>query len=109
MRLGEGDQRVAQCNELRKRSVDGAAHPQSQVGGDLIVARSSGVQPLSRVTDERGQPSLDIEVNVLEIARKLKLAAFDFGANLREAGFDRAQVVGRNDVRVRQHSRMREW
>ena len=108
MLLGEIDQCAAQCNKLPNQCIDRTAQPQSQIGRDLIVARACRVQSLSCITGECDQTPLDIEVNVLELPRKLKLAALDFGADLRETGFDRAQIVGGNDIRVGQHPRVRE-
>src|SRR5207237_1434503 len=75
MRLSEVDQCAPQCNKLPNQCVDRTAQPQSQIGGDLIVARACRVQSLSRVTDERDQTPLDIEVNILELACKLKFTA----------------------------------
>ena len=57
---------AASCARER---VDRAAQPQAHVGGDLVVARAAGVQALAGVADERGQPPLDVEVDVLVVER----------------------------------------
>ena len=55
--------------------VDGAAQPQPHVGGHLVVARTPGVQPLAGVADQRRQPLLDVEMDVLEVDRPRERAA----------------------------------
>ena len=57
--------------------VDAVAHPEPEVGRDLIVARARGVQPPGRRADQLGEPALDVHVNVLELALELELAGAD--------------------------------
>ena len=63
-------QRLLQGGERRVGAVDGVAHPQPEVGGDLVVARARRVQPAGGRADQLGQPRLDIEVDVLQRAGK---------------------------------------
>ena len=65
MRLGLVDQRGLQLTHRRVEAVDGAAHPQPEIGRDLIVARARRMQPPGRRADQFGEPRLDVEVDVL--------------------------------------------
>ena len=58
--------------------VDGIAHPEPEIGGDLIVARARRVQPPRGRADQIGKPALDIHMNVLERALEVELAGLDF-------------------------------
>ena len=58
-------------------AVDRIAHPELEIGGDLVVARARGVQPPGGRPDQFGQPVLDIHVNVLERALEGKFAGLD--------------------------------
>ena len=57
--------------------VDGVAHPEPEIGGDLIVARARGVQPPGGRPDQVAEPPLDIHMNVLERALEIELAGLD--------------------------------
>ncbi len=92
VRLGEVDQRAAQRGQSGDQRVDLAAQPQADVGGHLVVARAPGVQPLAGVADQRGEPLLDVEVDVLEVARPRELAALDLAADDCHAALDRREV-----------------
>ena len=50
--LGE---RLLKTGERRVDVVDGVAHPQAQVGGDLVVAGAGGVQPSGGRPDQLGR------------------------------------------------------
>src|SRR5262249_27884982 len=63
--------------ERRIDGIDRRPDPQSEIGGDLVVARSRGMQPPRRGTDQLGQPAFDVHMDVLERALELKLAALD--------------------------------
>ena len=54
------------CASARSHRV---AHPEAEVGRDLVVARARGVQPAARLADQLGQPRLDVQVDVLEPSR----------------------------------------
>jgi len=59
-------------------AVDGIAHPQAEVGRDLVVARARGVQTAGRCADQFGEPRLDIHVDVLERALEGERAGLHF-------------------------------
>ena len=57
--------------------IDGVAHPQPEIGCDLVVARARGVQPPRRRPDQLREPALDIHMDVLERALEGEFAAPD--------------------------------
>ena len=78
--MGEGlvGERHLQLAQRRVHRVDRVAHPELEIGRHLVVARAGGVQPSGGVADQFLQARFDVEVDVLERARKLELARFDF-------------------------------
>jgi hypothetical protein len=96
----------SQASESIHHDVDGAAQPQPDVGGNLVVARACGVQALPRVANQCDQPFLDIEMNVLELARPRELAARDFVANRLHSLLDVGQIRCLQHADRRQHPRM---
>jgi hypothetical protein len=76
--LGQVDQRRTELAEQHQDVVDGVAQPEADVGGDLVVARTAGVQALAGVANQRGQALLDVEVHVFEVELPFEAAGFDF-------------------------------
>ncbi len=107
MLLGLVEQRRLQRGEPGDDAVDCVAHPQAEVGGDLVVARARGVQPARRVADQLGQPRLDIHMDVFEGGAELELAGVDLRLDLVEPGDDRVAVLS-STARPRPTS-MRAW
>ena len=64
--LGLVEQRVAERVEQRDQLVDGVAHVEPQVGGDLVVARAAGVQLAGERADVFVQQALDERVEVTD-------------------------------------------
>ena len=83
MRLGLVDQRRLQVAQRCVDAVDRVAHPQPEIGRDLVVARARGVQPPGRRPDQLGEPRLDVEVDVLVGLAEDEGAALDLGPDLR--------------------------
>ncbi len=81
VRLGLVDQRGLQVRHSRVELVDGVAHPEAEVGRDLIVARAGGVQTAGRLARDLLEARFDIHMNVLERARKVELAMLDFAGD----------------------------
>ncbi len=50
-------QRALIGGERRVEAVDRVAHPQPEIGRDLVVARARGVQPPGRRPDQLGEPA----------------------------------------------------
>ena len=56
MRFREPDQGPLQRHELFVEAVDRIAHPEPQVGRDLIVAAACGVEAARGIADQLAQP-----------------------------------------------------
>ena len=82
MRFGLVEQRRLQVTHRRVDAVDRAAHPEAEIGRDLVVARARGVQPPGGRADQLGEPRLDIEVDVLVLLAEHEPAALDLAADL---------------------------
>jgi hypothetical protein len=54
--------------------VDCVAHPELEIGRDLVVARARGMQPPGRRADQLGKPRLDVHMDVFERALEAELA-----------------------------------
>ena len=53
------------------------------------------MQSLAGIADERRQPVLDVEMNVLEVARPRELAALDFVLDRLHPALDRREILAR--------------
>jgi hypothetical protein len=76
--IGQGPHQVG---ELPVQPVDRVADPEAEIGGDLVVARAAGVQPLAGLADARGQPRLDVHVDVFEPDVEREAAGLDLLAD----------------------------
>ena len=81
MRRRLARQRQHERRELPIQRVDGVAHPQPEIRRHLVIARARGVQPPAGGADHRGETSLDIQMNILERARKREGSGLDFRAD----------------------------
>ena len=68
--------------------IESFATIKTGVGGYLIVAGAGGVKLGSGGPDVRGEGGLDVEMNILELGREVKIAFLDAVANGEETGFD---------------------
>ncbi len=82
MRLGLIDQRALKLAQRRVEAVDRAAHPEAEIGRDLVVARARRVQPSGGRADQFGEPRLDIQVDVLVGLAEDEGAALDLRPDL---------------------------
>ena len=57
--------------------VDRVAHPEPEIGRNLIVARARRVQPSRRLADQLGQPAFHVHMDVFERALEGELARLD--------------------------------
>ena len=64
--FGLFDQGMLQRLELSIMPIDGVANPKAKIRRDLIVARSGGMQPPRRGTNQIGQSAFDIHMNIFE-------------------------------------------
>jgi hypothetical protein len=108
MPVGEVDERALQFPRERVDLVARRAHVEPHVGRDLIVARARGVQPLARVADERDEPPLDVEMDVLGFQRPLELARAELVADRRHAALDVREIRCTDHAARREHPRVGE-
>ncbi len=83
--------------------VDGAAQVEADVGCDLVVARTAGMQAFAGIADQFGQAFFDVQVDVFQIQQPFKLAGVDFALDLAHAFLDGRIVVGADDFLICQH------
>src|SRR5215831_9180961 len=85
-------QRRLQVLQEAVEPVDGAAHPELDVGDDLVIAAAAGVELAADIAEALDQGALDMGVNVLQLHREGKLATLDLGGNLRESRHNLADL-----------------
>ena len=71
-------QRMLERGQRRVGLVDGVAHIETEIGRDLVVARTRGVQPSRGRPDQFGKPALDVHMDVFERALEIERALVDF-------------------------------
>jgi hypothetical protein len=71
-------QRALERSQRRIGLVDHVADIKPEIGCDLIVAGTRGVQPARGGPDQFAEPALDIHVNVLESALEIERSLADF-------------------------------
>ena len=104
-RLG---QRPLQVGGPGVEPVEGVAHPQPHVGGDLIVARARGVEPPRGRADDLGEAALHRHVDVLELALVDEGPTLDLVADALEPRLDRGHILGRKDALLPEHRDVRQ-
>ena len=70
-------QRMLKRGQRRICLINGIADIQPEIGCDLVVARTRGVQPPRGGPDQLAKPALDIHVNVLERALEVERSLAD--------------------------------
>ena len=103
-----GRERPLQAGDLEHERVDRVAHPQAEVDRDLVVARTRGVQAPRRRADDRGEPALDVHVDVFERAREGEGPGLDFALDLGQALGDGVRVRLFDHALSGEHGDMRE-
>ena len=68
--LGLQEKSVLKRAKPRYDVVDGFPQKEAYVEGYLVVTGTCGVKPSCRLADERGQPGLDVHVNVFQLFTK---------------------------------------
>ena len=107
MLLGAGQQRVRQAGQRGQHLVDRIAHPQAEIGRDLIVAAARGVQAAGNGADRSRQLRLGQHMDVFE--------GEIFGHAVRgivrgdrvQPRVNRGGILDRHDALFRQHRDMR--
>ena len=96
--------------ERAKRAFDRAdlvPDIEPEIRRHLVVARARGVQLACHRPDQFGEPALDIQMNVLELAREFELAGLHLGHDLVEPAGDLLRLFGRDDAGRAEHGDMR--
>ncbi len=101
-------QPLLQSGQLAADSADFIAQVKANVGGNLIVARTTGVQLLAGDADLVRQPRLDIHVHVFQAHRPLKATVLDLAADLFQARLNLLQLVFAQHTHFGQHRRVRQ-
>ena len=91
---------------LGEDGVDFLAQVEARGGGDLIIARTPGVQLLAGIADPLDQPMLDVHVQVFQVHPPLKLAGLDLFADLPQAGDDALHFAFFQNAGAAQHAAM---
>ena len=93
-------------NALVKR-VTLRAHPQAEVGCDLIIARTASVQASARIAHQFAQAAFHMHVDVFQCGVEYHFAGFDLGLHLIKPFVDRFHIVGGDDALRAQHAGVR--
>ncbi len=94
---------MAQLAQQTDQDVDLIAQPQTDVRGDLVVARAAGVQAFARIAHQFHEAFFDVQVDVFEVEQPLKAARVYLGENLLHAPLNVGQILGGNDALGGQH------
>src|SRR5262245_5231956 len=102
--VGKVDEHVLQVVQVGDGLADGFFGPETDVGGDLVVAGAGGVQSPRGRPDDRREARLDVHVDVFELLVELETALLYFIADLQEAGEDLFDLGRRDDAGVAEHA-----
>src|SRR5215472_156749 len=107
MRSRLRDKRALELTKSRLEIRAGIAHPEPEIGHDLVVARTCGVKPAGRRADQLRQSCLDIEVDVLERAFELERSVADLLLDRIEPLQNGLAIAFFDDALLRKHANMR--
>src|SRR5262249_56400434 len=91
---GGADEGALQPPQAKVEAVDGGAHPEFDVGDDVVVAAAAGVELAADVPEALDQGPLDVSVDVLQGGGVGELPGLDLGADVVEGGDNLAGLVG---------------
>ena len=103
---GAGDERHLQHAQRRVGLKASLAHPQLEVGRDLIVAAARRMEPSRDRPDQLGQPAFGGHVDIFKVPVFGNAARFIFTRNPVQPGSNRACILGRDDALCPQHRNM---
>ena len=103
--------RLGQLSAQRLQSADDeldlVAQKKPHVERHLIVAAARGVEFAAGRTDQLGQASFDIHMNIFVRLRKLELAAVYLALDRLQAADNLPRITGWNDALLGEHFRVR--
>jgi hypothetical protein len=71
------DERGLECGERGIGLVENVADIETEIGRNLVVARTRGVQPAGGGADQLGQAALDVHMDIFERALEREAALAD--------------------------------
>src|SRR5262249_981831 len=87
--------------------INGVAHPELYIRGDLIIAAASGVQLAADVGQALDESMFDVRVDVFQLAGERKLATRDFAGDVIQRGDNPLRLVGTQEADFGEHPRVR--
>jgi hypothetical protein len=107
MFLGARDQRRLDRLQPGIDARAGGAHPQAEIGRDLVVARARGVEAPGGLANDLLEPRFDGHVDVFEREVDGHAVRRELAGDLCEAGVDLGGVIGCDDPRRADHRGVR--
>ena len=92
-----------QTRQLGTDGIECGAQVQTQVGGDLIVARSARVQLFADVANQFGESRFDVHMHIFTCHRPLKGTLFYLGQDIGKTLLNRGIFIRGEDARGHQH------
>jgi hypothetical protein len=92
--VGPPDEDPLQRSQAFHQLAGRSPAPQAQVEGHLVVAAASGVEPLSGLSRQLGQPPLDRHMDVLVASLNREIALGELAPHLGQASLDGPQLLG---------------
>jgi hypothetical protein len=107
MFVGAREQRGLQRLQSAVDALARGADPEAEVGRDLVVARTRGVEAPGGLADDVLEPRFHRHVDILEREVYGHAVARELFGDLREAGVDRRGVGGGDNALRAEHRRVR--
>ena len=76
---------------------------QPNVGGDLVITGSTGMQFFASIANELGEARFNIHVHIFALNLPVKFTARDFALDLIETAIDRCELVLAEHADLSQH------
>ena len=91
--IGSVHQRALKIAHGSNKRIDLCPTIESRVGGNLVIARTSGMQLRTRRADATRQLRLDVHVDVFERRFEFKAARLNVRTNCQQTRFDGREVT----------------
>ena len=106
--IAAAEERALQFDEQLVDSIDGVPNPQSQIGRDLIVAGSAGVEFATDIAQGFDERVLDVHVDIFEFDAERELASIEPGFDGLQFPLDGFEFVRGEQSLTAQHGGMRD-
>ena len=101
--LGLGEKGFLQLVEIAQHRCHFIAQIEADIKGDLIVARTGGVQLAADRSDALGESRFDIHVNIFKADLEFEVAGVDISQNAFQPGNNDCRLLVADDRLLRQH------